>query len=117
MELYKNSTNNVGNKTNFVSLVVEHTRPKVSQLLKPKRKLSFGKLWETRRHIANIQHWCDNCCSHINPWEMYEKDVLLMQNWIIEFKKHINPECEPPEDPDFEDYLDNEDNKDFSLAA
>ncbi len=72
----------------------------------------------TYRRIAQTEHWCDRCCTHILPGEEYEGRVEIYRrgkrNRIIVWKEHINPCCEPPDPPD-EDFLENEEESDFEL--
>lgn len=50
------------------------------------------------------EHWCDCCCTYIQPGEEYEGRVELVRmngkKKLIVWKEHCNPCCEPPEDPD-----------------
>ena len=53
--------------------------------------------------VADKEHWCDSCCSYIMPGEMYEGEVCVQKPWgIVVIKRHVNPCCEPPEDPEDE---------------
>jgi hypothetical protein len=55
------------------------------------------------QRVANKEHFCDSCCDYINPGEMYEGQVYLdetrSQHRITVYKWHVNPMCDPPEDP------------------
>ena len=58
----------------------------------------------TYQHIAHKEHWCDRCCTHINPGEMYEGNVTITENHgLMVWKFHLNPRCDFPEDPDEEE--------------
>jgi len=49
--------------------------------------------------IANVSHFCDNCCRYIQPGEQYEGTVYSTdKHGIIVTKKHINPCCDWPDD-------------------
>lgn len=54
--------------------------------------------------MAQREHWCDRCCSHILPGEMYEADVQLYDNKekhrLCVMKRHVHPSCDFPPDPD-----------------
>jgi hypothetical protein len=56
--------------------------------------------------IAQKDHWCDNCCNYIHSGEVYRAEVFIntkrKKNRLVVFKYHINPRCEPPEDPEEE---------------
>ena len=53
------------------------------------------------RRVADKEHWCDRCCTYIQPGEMYEGRVCIKDSGgIIIWKEHINPGCEFPLDPD-----------------
>lgn len=70
------------------------------------RKNFTSRVLSRSEHRAHVPHWCDNCCSHIQPWEIYEKSVrLLDNNKILEIKNHVDPGCEPPEEPDIPDEI------------
>ena len=50
--------------------------------------------------VAQIEHWCDRCCRHIMPGEMYECriDAWGKNGKLMFFKVHIFPSCDyPPE--------------------
>jgi|GEM_PF-1766950 len=70
----------------------------------------MDRLLRTYQHVAQKDHWCDNCCSHIQPGEMYEGSVHASKAFgLYVFKVHVYPSCDPPENPDFEDADDNKD--------
>lgn len=72
--------------------------------------------------VARDEHWCDCCCTYIQPGEEYKGIVEVIKKGgrskVIVWKEHINPCCELPEPPD-EDYSDRdmEDDVDFKKAA
>ena len=56
----------------------------------------------TYERIARVEHWCDMCCTHIQPGEQYQGDVRVTESHgIIVWKTHINPPCEFPREPEY----------------
>ena len=60
----------------------------------------------TYRRMAQTMHWCDTCCTHIQPGSLYEGDVLVTGGRLAVFKKHVDPYCEFPADPSDDDEKD-----------
>lgn len=61
------------------------------------------------RHIAQTEHFCDRCCRHIHPGEMYEGLVQVYKgdnkSRLLVLKMHIYPSCDYPDnDPDSDEY-------------
>lgn len=52
------------------------------------------------QHVAQKEHWCDRCCTHIQPGDMYEGHVEINRGRLVVIKYHINPSCDYPEDPE-----------------
>ena len=66
-----------------------------------KKKFLYPRWLRTYRRIAHEQHWCDICCTHIQPGEEYEGRVeVFRRGCIVVWRSHVNPMCEPPPDPD-----------------
>ena len=59
------------------------------------------------QRLAHTEHWCDRCCTHIYPGEMYEGTVFLYEDRkkyrLDVLKCHIYPACEFPPDPSEEE--------------
>jgi hypothetical protein len=54
--------------------------------------------------MANMEHWCDNCCSYIYPGQLYEASVQAYgKGRLMVFKEHVDPCCEMPEEPDYDE--------------
>lgn len=70
----------------------------------------------TYTHTAQREHWCDNCCNYIVPGQQYEGIVETTGKGIIVWKKHVNPECEFPPDPEDELVLVKRDKKPSGLV-
>lgn len=52
------------------------------------------------RSVADVCHWCDNCCGDIFPGSEYEAVVYVTKRRrLVVTKRHVNPLCEWPEDP------------------
>ena len=61
------------------------------------------RILRTYEHVAQIEHWCDYCCRYIMPGELYRGSVELWDNnKLLVFKRHIDPECDFPLDPEEE---------------
>jgi hypothetical protein len=58
------------------------------------------RILRTYLRIAQIEHWCDNCCQFIMPGECYKASVRIEEGQLVVYKYHIFPSCDPPEDPD-----------------
>jgi len=72
------------------------------------------KLLRIYQHVARQEHWCDQCCTYIQPGEMYEGRIYVSEtHGLYTFKIHIHPECDLPEDPDDDKTNDNEDINDL----
>ena len=62
--------------------------------------------------MAQKEHWCDVCCRHIEPGEMYKGQVYVSKaHGIYTFKEHTDPSCDYPEDPDDEKDREDEDSE------
>lgn len=80
----------------------------------------MGRFLRSYRRIANQQHFCDNCCSYIEPGEEYEArvEVCRLHNGkttVMVWKRHTYG-CEPPPEPDYQEEDVGED-VDFPKAA
>jgi hypothetical protein len=54
--------------------------------------------------VAHIEHWCDICCNYIHPGEMYRSSVEVHEtpkHRLIVWKRHVNPFCDYPPNPDW----------------
>lgn len=68
------------------------------------------RILRTYRRIAFVTHDCDRCLKRIEPGDEYEAEVVVIARGnlrsgktLIVRKYHANPECDFPEEPDFED--------------
>lgn len=51
-------------------------------------------------------HWCDNCCDDIDPGQCYEGSVYVTDRGnLMVLKNHVDPHCDPPEEPEDEERL------------
>ncbi len=63
-------------------------------------------VFRTYRRIAQRQHWCDVCCTYIEAGEFYEGSVHLYDGHrLIVFKKHVEPSCDYPPEPEDYDWI------------
>lgn len=71
--------------------------------------------------MAQQEHWCYNCCMPIFPGEEYEATVetwrVGKRRGLVVNKRHVNPECDWPPDPDLDDEKDLEKSEDLAKAA
>ena len=53
------------------------------------------------RRVAQRQHWCDRCCTYIQPGETYQGWVHAYDDLdrLIVLKMHVEPSCDYPPDP------------------
>ena len=62
--------------------------------------------------MAQTYHWCDRCCRHIEPGDVYGGRVEVFEECknhrLIVFKFHILPLCDYPEEPKDEAWADEE---------
>jgi len=65
------------------------------------------KILRTYQHVAQETHWCDRCCRHIQPGEIYEGSVYVSKlHGLYTLKIHVEPSCDYPwEDEDSDEYL------------
>lgn len=68
-------------------------------------------------HVADKEHWCDRCCTYIQPGEYYEGLVCAENHKITVFKQHKYPCCEEPPNPDEENCLAKSLEKTLKIAA
>jgi hypothetical protein len=69
------------------------------------------------QHIAQISHWCDRCCRHIEAGEIYTGSVQVINRRLIVFKTHIFPACDEPPDPEDLENMEMEDDEILMLLA
>jgi len=50
------------------------------------------------QRMAQTDHWCDNCCSMIEPGEMYQGRVEIFDGKFMVWKEHVDPKCKPPDE-------------------
>jgi len=64
------------------------------------------------RHVAERIHWCDNCREDIEPGESYEASVYVStaggRKSIVTIRHHVDPWCDPPDEPEDEEGSDEE---------
>lgn len=68
------------------------------------------RVLRTYARVAHTFHFCDKCCQQIYPGEMYEGRVEVIDRspynpkpFFTVFKHHIEPECDWPPDPDWDE--------------
>ncbi len=83
------------------------------------KRYAYPRTLRTYRRMAQEFHWCDRCCTHIEPGEEYEARVeIIRRGQISVWKNHINPSCDYPDDPDYmRDDVEDEDSEDEAKAA
>lgn len=72
------------------------------------------RVLRTYVRIARTSHCCDICCNKIQAGEMYQGSVMADDKCLWVFKKHIDPCCDYPPEPD-EDEMDIDESHDTEL--
>lgn len=79
------------------------------------------RILRSYRRVAQENHFCDCCCRDIWPGEEYEASVEIWKRgdgkrFLVVWKKHVNPMCDPPEEPIYdEEGVEEEDDFAFDL--
>lgn len=59
------------------------------------------KLLRTYIHRARVTHFCSCCNCDIQEGQIYEGRVYVTERYLIVVKKHHDPGCEFPDDPEY----------------
>lgn len=78
-------------------------------VIKLKRPQPRRRVLRTFQHLAREQHECWYCNRFIEPGEFYQGEVVAYNyggnKGLSVSKRHVDPECDPPWDDEFEEFV------------